>query len=68
MATTDELRDRADWMLDSDPLRVLEALNVVLGLCEQWAPNGFPSMVPVHALKEGIGMALGIQEGGSDGD
>jgi hypothetical protein len=54
--------------MEAQWLRVLEALNVVLGLCEQWAPNGFPSMVPVHALKEGIGMALGIQEGGSDGD
>lgn len=66
MASTEELRDRADWMLDSDPLKVLGAVDAVLHLCDEWAPVGFPAMVPVHALKVAIGSALGIQEGGSE--
>lgn len=64
MASTEELRDRADGMLDSDPLKVLAAVEAILALCDQWAPVGFPAMVPVHALKQAIGSALGIQEGG----
>jgi hypothetical protein len=61
MATTDELRDRADWMLDGDPLKVLAALDSVLSYCDRELAE---APVFANAIKKRIGSALGIQEGG----
>jgi hypothetical protein len=62
MASTEELRDRADWMLDSDPLKVIEAVNAMLAFADELARDRTGLFIATEICNR-IGSALGIQEG-----
>jgi hypothetical protein len=64
VATTDELRDRADWMLDTDPMKLLSALDAVLGLADELAKDRTGRFFAEEICNR-IGPALDIQEGGT---
>lgn len=62
MASTDELRDAADIALDTDPILVLNALGAALSICDSLA-GSMPAIA--REMRSQVGLALGIQEGGS---
>ncbi len=66
MISTERLYNAADEALDADPIKVLEALNAMIAFADELSQYHQTGRFFAEEIRNRIGSALGIQEGGSE--